>query len=146
MKLKRNILIEIDKGLQISQQPNEDILNTLNQMEEIINNSEFESDDRFHVYGRRKFLIEEFDEKINEKGNARSYIDAYYDISDFINFKIYSAMTGEEREQILQSGLTIEETEQDLKAYLEEGIICLEEKDIIFDMIKRLKKELKNLG
>lgn len=95
---------------------------------EKLNSNEFKSDPRFVTYGRRDFLKEELENKLQ----SSNYIDAFYDIYEYIEgercfinrFKI-------------PSSLNIELIEKNAMDYLKDGIICEEEKNIISEMINK---------
>ena len=148
MKLERNKLIEIDDKLQKIEINNVQILEALNEMSNIIDSHEFESDNKFYVFSRRKSLIEQFENNIHNVDNTRHIIDAYFNLSDMIKCDDYtnSFISMSDKNEILKMGLNSEQVESDLKEYKDSGIVCLEEKDIISSMIEKIKEKLRNEG
>lgn len=92
-----------------------------------LNSVECISDSRFVIYGRMKILKEELNKNINEK----KYIDAYFNISDFLE---------ESRISLNNSPEIVDKN----KEYYNENNICKEEKDILMEMINKYLSSINN--
>ena len=95
-----------------------------------VKHAETKADSRFFPYGRMKFLLEELDKNLNEN----KYIDALFDISDFLdesriqpNFEGYDPLIVDKN-----------------KEYYNEDIICTEEKDLLMAIVKQFIQKIEN--
>ena len=130
--LKRQYLIEFEKkfdksNIEIS------IKGILRLMKELIDRFQYKSDDRFYTFGRRNIVINEFNNNILEN-NLK---DAYSNLQDIINCDDFITLNA--RDEIIASGLDYNKVQEDMNNYKNDGYICLQEKDIIIDMISKLK-------
>ncbi len=87
------------------------------------------SDPRFILYGRMEFLIKDLEKNIKEK----KYIDAYYNISDFLND---SRISLNNNPKIVDNN----------REYYSEDKICKEEQEILIDMINSYLLTINNSG
>lgn len=95
-----------------------------------VKQAETKKDSRFFLYGRMKFLLEELDKNLNEN----KYIDALFDMSDFLD---------ESRIQPNYEGydpLIVDKN----KEYYSEDIICTEEKDLLMAIVKQFIQKIEN--
>ena len=88
-----------------------------------LDSTECMPDSRFSTYGRMEFLKEELNRNLNDK----RYLDAYYDISDFLNGSRNSVCMNPE---IMNNNI----------AYYKEDIVCKEEKEQLIEMINTFLK------
>lgn len=114
----------------------------INLLEEKINQYNYSEDNRFYTFGRRDFVIQEFDNNILEKNIANAYgnlQDIIY-CDDFLPINV--------RDEIKNKGLDYNKVQDDMNNYKKEGYVCLEEKEIIVKMINQIngliEEEIKN--
>ena len=98
-------------------------------MEKIINKSKFIKDENYLYGGRRKFLYEEFLLYVELK----QYKKAFKNLIE-LTLKNINGYNNESSEQ--------EKYEKIDKEYINSGIISLEEKDLIINMINTLKQSI----
>ena len=95
-----------------------------------VKEAETKKDSRFFLYGRMKFLLEELDKNLNEN----KYIDALFDISDFLD---------ESRIQLNHEEYDASIVDKN-KEYFDEDIICTEEKDLLMAIVKQFIQKIEN--
>ena len=100
----------------------------------------YESDRNFLMDGRRnglKTFIEErvLDSKENINENV---LESLFNFWEFVNNEYY-VISGE---TIHKLNMSPEELDNMCSEYTKKGIICLEEKNVILDMIQMIKKQL----
>lgn len=131
--MKREKLIEIDKKYQDVDNIELSIKNAINEINLVIDQYQYENDDRFYTYGRRALVIKEFNSNVSEN-NIK---DAFGDLQDIIYCVDFVPL--QERDRIIADGLDYEEVLSKMSSYRNDGYICLQEKNIIMDMIIKLK-------
>ena len=89
---------------------------------------ECESDSRFIPYGKMEFLQEEFIKNLNNN----SFVDAIFNISDYLNDSRIQSSYGENSPSIVDNNLE----------YFKEDIVCIEEQEILLNMIKEFIKKM----
>ncbi len=132
-KLKRQLLIDVDKEIN----DDKSLFEKIKLMQNLIENYKYEKDDRFYTFGRRNIVIKEFNNNILEK----NINDAYGNLQDIINCDDFLPINV--RDEIINKGLDYNKIQNDMNNYKNEGFICLQEKDIIMDMINKLDEQLK---
>ena len=145
-KLKRKKLIRISRefrekyyGEKNPQKKKQLIEKLLSDLETVLNRSEFQSDERFYTYGRRDFLRKELTIRLNKEDigqNPDYLIDAYKDLDDYINGQSWIPMG-----LILENSNPQEILKRDAE-YSNCGVICLQEKEILLEMIREFKDAL----
>ena len=100
----------------------------------------YESDRNFLMDGRRnglKTFIEErvLDSKENINENV---LESLFNFWEFVNNEYY-VISGETIDKL---NMSPEELDNMCSEYTKKGIICLEEKNVILDMIQMIKKQL----
>ena len=142
--LKREKLIESVDGNKIwsKSMTIPEVKNTLDSLERIINTHKYVSDKNFLMDGRRYFLKNAIEERLtNNKNNIdEEILDVLFNFFEFLNNEYYTALLGtQERLHLSQ-----EEIEKKCSEYKQKGIICLEEKDVIIEMIQSIKSSIKS--
>ena len=94
---------------------------------EKLNSAECITDTRFIPYGRMELLIDEFENNIKDN----KFIDAYYNISDYLSDSRISLNNNPE---IIDKN----------KEYYNEDKICKEEQSIIIEMINKYLSAINN--
>lgn len=135
-KLKRETLIKIRDNKNEMKKENitsEEYINYFDTIENEINNHLFEFDNRFVTYGRRDFLQKEFNQYLrnNEYRNALMNLQEY--MCDYTSFLTPADIPQRETRNF-------HDILKDSDNYFKDGIICLQEKNIIIDMITEFKK------
>lgn len=135
-KLKRDKLIKIrDIKNQMKHEniPINEYINYFDAIENEINNHIFEIDNRFVTYGRRDFLQKEFEKYLNNNDYLNALINLQEYMCDYTSFLTPADIPkGEKR--------NFHDILKDNDDYFKDGIICLQEKNIIIDMISVFKK------
>ena len=137
-KLKRENLIKIRDNRNEMKKENittEEYINYFNAIENEMKNHLFEIDNRFVTYGRRNFLQKEFNKFLNNNDYRNALMNLQEYMCDYTSFLTLADIPqGETREfhSILK----------DNDDYFKDGIVCLQEKDIIIDMINKFKKSI----
>lgn len=137
-KLKRENLIKInDKHVEIKKEniSTEEYINYFNIIENEINNHLFEFDDRFTTYGRRDFLQQEFNNFLNNNNYINALINLQEYMCCYTSFLTPADILQEETRKF-------HDVLKDNDDYLKDGIICLQEKNIIIDMINEFRKSI----
>lgn len=137
-KLKRENLIKInDKHVEIKKEniSTEEYINYFNIIENEINNHLFEFDDRFTTYGRRYFLQREFNNFLNNNNYINAMINLQEYMCCYTSFLTPADIPQEETRKF-------HDVLKDNDDYLKDGIICLQEKNIIIDMINEFRKSI----
>lgn len=134
-KLKRDSLIKIlDERIEMKKNDitTEEYLNFFNTLENEINNHLFEVDNRFVTYGRRNFLLQEFSDYLNNNNylGALKNLEEY--MRDYTSFLTPADLPQEETRRF-------HDVLKDNDDYFRDGIICLQEKNIISKMINDFK-------
>lgn len=145
-RLKRKKLIRVIRNFWKKYKSLEDrkdkikiIYRYLVKLEKILNKYSCEKDDRFVTYGRRDFLRNEFLLSLNEKDESNyDYLNvAFGDLYDYIMCDTW----------ITKSSVTEKESLENIikedNAYRDEGLICIQEKEILLDRICKFKDEIK---
>lgn len=134
-KLRREDLVKILNERKEVKKGNveiEEYKNFLNDLEAEINNHLFEIDNRFVTYGRRNFLKQQFEYYLNNN----KYFDAFINLEEYIlgytSFLTLSDIPQEETRKF-------HDVLSDNDDYFKDGIICLQEKNIIIEMISEFK-------
>ena len=143
-KLHRNRLIKFEKKWlkkhkNASQNPIE-YLDFLNGIENIINGHSYEKDDRFVTYCRRDFLRKEFSDYLNDitfSGRGK-FTDAFVDLTEYYSGNTWISMSS------VPSGLIFKDILEQDDSYKKDGIVCIQEKNILLDMIHEFKSHIKN--
>ncbi len=154
-KLKREELLTIVdwftneiKKYEIFKIPDELYLSCFDKLEYLLNNRKCLEDNRFVTYGRLDFLQEELVLRLNDEGlryeedNWKEKWDnrlgAFWDLYDYIYgirfFKKFQVPDNLDYKSILKAN----------DEYYKEGFICKQERDILLDMINKIKEFLKN--
>lgn len=106
--------------------------NLLNDLKTEINNHLLEVDNRFVTYGRRNFLKQQFEDYLNNN----SYTDAFMNLEEYIlgytSFLTPGDIPPEENRKF-------RDVLMDNDNYFKDGIICLQEKNIIIEMINEFR-------
>lgn len=114
-----------------------EIKDLLNKLEIEIAKYDFEKDNNFIMNSRRKYLKEMLEVRLQEKdGNINELInESLFNFWEFINDEYPGNMVLCSKEL----GIPFKDFEEMDKMYREKGIICLQEKDLILEMIKTIK-------
>lgn len=134
-KLRREDLVKIlneRKEMKKSNVEIEEYKNLLNDLETEINNHLFEVDNRFVTYGRRNFLKQQFEDYLNNN----NYTDAFINLEEYI-LGYTSFLTPGDIPQ--EENRKFRDVLSDNDNYFEDGIICLQEKNIIIEMINEFR-------
>ena len=159
-KLKRDVLIKkIDKNLK--DYPSEDDTYAEKYIEIIekeFRKAKFKSDHDFSIKGRRKFLVNEFYNVLrnNDDYNQKHHIDepnlfVVTNIHEILlgNNMVFAEDVDEEKWEILEDGTHkidgkyVKEIRDINERYYKKKIICLEEKQLIEEMMEELKASIK---
>lgn len=135
-KLKRENLINIkDTQIEIKKEnvTKEEYINYFNIIENEISNHLFEIDNRFSTYGRRDFLRQEFNKHLNKNDYVDALINLQEYMCDYTSFLTPADIPQEETRKF-------HDVLKDNDDYFRDGFICLQEKNIIIDMINQFKK------
>ena len=117
---------------------------TLSEVEELLDLLEkeiakydYESDKNFVMDGRRNGLKRSIEEcSSNNNINMNEKLESLFNFWEFVNNEYYVTSF----EALERLHLNREEMENMCAEYTRKGIICLEEKDVILEMIQMLKK------
>lgn len=95
---------------------------------------EFDTDKNFIMNSRRKGLKEMIEERLQKnEGNINELVsESLFNFWEFVGDE-YSGLSIEVRREL---GLSIQEFEAMDKSYRDKGIICVQEKNVILEMIK----------
>lgn len=114
-----------------------EIKELLDLLEKALSKYDFDIDNNFVVDGRRKNLkssVEAILSKTDEN-ITMNILDALFIFWEFVNNEYYT-ITSEATQRL---NITKEEMDAMCMKYTESGIICLQEKDIILEMIQLIK-------
>ena len=121
-------------------------------VEDFITKSRFETDEDFIFGGRKKFLYEEFYDYLNNKEKHKSEnpirfaignLEEFICNNNFVNAEDVDKSKWIDGNKI--DGKDIAELRDRNDKYSNKGYICLEEKEYIEKMLKRITEELKNI-
>lgn len=115
--------------------------NLMLNLEKELNTKKISSDDRFYTYCRREFLRKEFTDKLNKeniKMNNDYLLDAYYNLYDYISNDTWISLSS------IPNGISAQEVIKKDEEYKKSGVICLQEKEILLDMINELNQAIEN--
>ena len=132
-----NYFVERNEIKQINASKDE-YVKFLNELENLINNHEFLYDERFVTYGRRNFLKQEFNNFLQNNKFMNCLIDLeeyVYGHSSFFTFADIPQTKSSKFHDILKKH----------DDYYRDGIICLQEKDILLQMITDFKTKLNSV-
>ena len=137
--LKRNDFINLVDSNKIwlkTMTPSE-IKELLGKLETEISKYEFDTDKNFIMNNRRKCLKRMIEERLQEnEGNANELVaDSLYNFWEFVG----DEYAGNIISDVQELGISIKEFDAMDKAYRDKGIICIQERDIILEMIKTIK-------
>ncbi|MBE6156134.1 MAG: hypothetical protein E7161_00095 [Firmicutes bacterium] len=145
-KLKRKELVNIMQTFYKKYQIENDkkkkkhlISNLLLNIEKKLNNKSFKIDERFFTYCRRDFLRKEFTDKLNKQNiqmNNDYLIDAYFNLYDYVSNDTWISLSS------IPNGISAQEVIEKDNDYKKSGVICLQEKEILLEMIQELKQAL----
>lgn len=140
--LKRKDLLDIiDNNIEEwNNDSDEKVLTVLDKLLLEIDNHNYIEDKRFIINGRRDSLINEFNYLLETK-HERSWKNVYevlHVIWQFISNDYEGGLVGFEK-PATELGISIREAYDMSISYRKDNIICLQEKEIIISMIKRLQ-------
>ncbi len=143
MKLYREELIQFEKKW-LKEHPDannnpKEYISFLDNLNDIILNHEYEIDERFVTYGRRDFLRKEFSDYLNEKtySGRGKYNDAFNDLAEYYTGNTWIPIGS------IPDDMNFHDIVDKDNEYKNEGIICKQEINIIYEMIKEFKNNLK---
>ncbi len=114
-----------------------EIYELLEKLETKISKYEFDTDKNFIMNNRRKGLKRMIEERLQKnEGNANELVaDSLFNFWEFVGDEYPGNIISDVREL----GISIKEFDTMDKAYREKGIICIQEKDAILEMIKTIE-------
>jgi len=104
-------------------------------LENILNSYLYEVDPRFVIYGRRNFLHQEYNSFLNNN----NYLDALKNLEEYICDYTSFLTPADVPEYETRNFHDILKANDD---YFKDGIICLQEKNIIIEMINEFRKHI----
>lgn len=132
----------------------DNISGIIDEIKKILNEHSFESDSNYIICGRREFLIEESNGVINgdEDYCKSNLLKSVNDRARFVIGNIHELTYGDsypyhykhETRKVVDGSEFVKLREIDT-AYSKKGIVSLEEKNIIYDLIIKLEKLYKNV-
>ena len=132
----------------------DNISDIIDEIKKLLNEHSFKSDSNYIIYGRREFLIEESIGVINgdKEYCASNGLKTANDRARFVIGNIYELTYGDsapyyhlhETRKIVDGSEFVKLSEMDT-LYSKKGIVSLEEKNIIDDLITKLEKLYKNI-
>lgn len=137
-KFKRETLIKIrdtQKEMKKENITTEEYTNYFNIIENEMNNHLFEIDNRFVTYGRRDFLQQQFNKFLDDNNYLDALINLQEYMCDYTSFLTPKDIPHEETREF-------HDVLKDNDDYFRDGIICLQEKNKIIEMIQEFKKHL----
>ena len=137
--LKRNDFINLVDSNKIwlkTMTPSE-IKELLGKLETEISKYEFDTDKNFIMNNRRNGLTRAIEEGLqNNNGDINVIIsESLYNLWEFVG----DEYAGNIITDVQELGISIKEFDAMDKAYRDKGIICIQERDIILEMIKTIK-------
>lgn len=117
-----------------------EIKELLEKLETEISKYEFDTDKNFIMNTRRKCLKRMIEERLQEnEGNANELIaDSLFNFWEFVG----DEYPGNIISDVQELGISIKEFDAMDKAYRDKGIICIQERDAILEMIKTIKNHI----
>lgn len=117
-----------------------EIKELLGKLETEISKYEFDTDKNFIMNNRRKCLKRMIEERLQEnEGNANELIaDSLFNFWEFVG----DEYPGNIISDVQELGISIKEFDAMDKAYRDKGIICIQERDAILEMIKTIKNHI----
>ena len=109
----------------------------LEKLKSEISKYEFDTDKNFIMNNRRKCLKRMIKERLQKnEGNANELVsESLFNFWEFVG----DEYPGNIISDIQELGISIKEFDAMDKAYREKGIICIQEKDVILEMIKTIE-------
>ncbi len=122
-------------------------INYLNDIINYLNNYTYESNNDFLMLGRKKFVYDEVMDILN--GNKKVNDSIYFvlgSLEEFIcnNNQVYASDVDKSKwkNEKIMDGKNYAEIRDKNDNYIKNGYICLEEKNIIIDMINKIKSKI----
>jgi hypothetical protein len=137
--LREDFINSVDsKKIWSKQMTLSEVYNMLNGLEKTISIHNFVSDKNFLMEGRRTILKESIDKRISNNNDnlTEMVLDSLFNFWEFVNNEYFTANL----ESVERLHLCRIEIENMCTNYTRKGIICLEEKDVILEMIQKIKK------
>ena len=115
----------------------EDVLNLLNNLKQEISKYDFERDNNFIMNGRRKGLRDMIFERLNGSNNQyeENIKDSLFNLWEFVSDEYDGDLIFVSKEL----NLTLNDTINMCEKYRKKNIICLQEKDIILEIIRKIE-------
>ena len=115
-----------------------EIYELLEKLETKISKYEFDTDKNFIMNNRRKGLKRMIEDRLQKnEGNTNELVsESLFNFWEFVGDEYPGNIISDVREL----GITIKEFDLMDKAYREKGVICFQEKEIILEMVKRIKE------
>ena len=100
----------------------------------------YDIDKNFIMNTRRKYLKLRIEENLlkNEGNNNELILEALFNFWEFINDDYFGDYSSSSREL----GLSIQELIKKDNEYRKKGIICIQEKEVILEIIREIKKHI----
>lgn len=128
-------LVESDK-IWLKTMTKPQIKDLLEKLEKEISNYEFELNENFIMNSRRKFLKRMIDENAQENDGKDEIIsESLFNFWEFVSDEYFGDFVLISKEL----GLSVQELKIRDEIYRKNGVICLQEKNIILEMIQQLK-------
>lgn len=118
----------------------DEIKELLEHLKNEISKYEFDIDENFIMNSRRKILKSNIEERLlKNEGNANELIaDSLFNFWEFVG----DEYPGNIISDVQELGISIKEFDAMDKAYRDKGIICIQERDAILEMIKTIKNHI----
>lgn len=131
-------LIDIEK-IRAQKMSIEEIKNMFNTMEEDLSKHYFDTDKNYIFNSRRKAVKSEMERFLMKSDNTNEFL--YYALHNFWEF-ISDEYPGNPMETCRELGISIQEFDRMDMTYRKKGIICVQEKDTILEMIQTIKNHI----
>jgi hypothetical protein len=117
-----------------------EIKSLLEYLENELSKYEFDADKNFIMNNRRKGLKREIEERLQKNnGNINEIIsESLFNFWEFVG----DEYPGNILSDVQELGISIKEFDAMDKAYRDKGIICIQERDAILEMIKTIKNHM----
>lgn len=117
-----------------------EIKSLLEYLENELSKYEFDADKNFIMNNRRKGLKREIEERLQKNnGNINEIIsESLFNFWEFVG----DEYPGNILLDVQELGISIDEFDAMDKAYRDKGIICIQERDTILEMIKTIKNHI----
>lgn len=116
----------------------EEVIKVLNFMEKELSKYSYDNDKDFVMDGRRYGLMLDIKDRLANDNSNENVLESLFNFLEFVNNE-YCSPTLDSQERLHLSGPEI----QDMwLQYANKGIICLEEKNAILEMIQTIKKSI----